>query len=82
MHSFTIHESRNLKQARPKGQYVDLLRRARLLLPHLFHYTILTRSCQYDYFAIIMHLLYNSISVVGIGYYLYKNIFKDIMTSV
>ena len=26
MHSFTIHESRNLKQARPKGQYVDLLR--------------------------------------------------------
>ena len=23
-----IHESRNLKQARPKGQYVDLLRRA------------------------------------------------------
>ena len=28
MHSFAIHESRNLKQARPKGQYVDLLRRA------------------------------------------------------
>ncbi len=26
MHSFTIHESRNLKQARPKGQHVDLLR--------------------------------------------------------
>ena len=27
MYSFTsIHESRNLKQARPKGQYVDLLR--------------------------------------------------------
>ena len=26
MHSFTTHESRNLKQARPKGQYVDLLR--------------------------------------------------------
>ena len=27
MHSFpVIHESRNLKQARPKGQYVDLLR--------------------------------------------------------
>ena len=26
MHSFTIHESHNLKQARPKGQYVDLLR--------------------------------------------------------
>ena len=26
MHSFTIHESRNLKQARPNGQYVDLLR--------------------------------------------------------
>ena len=27
MHSSTvIHESRNLKQARPKGQYVDLLR--------------------------------------------------------
>jgi len=29
MHSFTvIHESRNLKQARPIGQYVDLLRYA------------------------------------------------------
>ena len=26
MHSLTTHESRNLKQARPKGQYVDLLR--------------------------------------------------------
>ena len=29
MHSFsllTTHESRNLKQARPNGQYVDLLR--------------------------------------------------------
>ena len=27
MHSFpVIHESRNLKQARPAGQYVDLLR--------------------------------------------------------
>ena len=26
MYSSTIHESRNLKQARPKGQYVDLLR--------------------------------------------------------
>lgn len=26
MHSFTIHESRNLIQARPKGQYVDLPR--------------------------------------------------------
>ena len=25
---FVIHESRKLKQARPKGQYVDLLRRA------------------------------------------------------
>ena len=29
-----IHESRNLKQARPDGQYVDLLRFLRLLLPH------------------------------------------------
>ena len=29
MHSFTdIHESRDLKQARPYGQYVDLLRYA------------------------------------------------------
>ena len=28
MHSFTIHESRNLIQARPKGQYVDLSRYA------------------------------------------------------
>ena len=38
MHSFTaIHESRNLKQARPKGQYVDLLR-FRLLLPHEYFY--------------------------------------------
>ena len=26
MYSSTIHESRNLKQARPCGQYVDLLR--------------------------------------------------------
>ena len=29
MHSFTLlttHESRNLNQARPRGQYVDLLR--------------------------------------------------------
>ena len=26
MHSLAIHESRNLKQARPSGQYVDLLR--------------------------------------------------------
>ena len=26
MHSYPIHESRNLKQARPNGQYVDLLR--------------------------------------------------------
>ena len=35
MYSFTvIHESRNLKQARPDGQYVDLLRFLRLLLPH------------------------------------------------
>ena len=34
MHSFTdIHESRNLKQARPYSQYVDLLRfRARYSL--------------------------------------------------
>ena len=36
MHSFTTHESRNLKQARPKGQYVDLLR-----------YTLATPSWNY-----------------------------------
>ena len=36
MHSFTTHESRNLKQARPKGQYVDLLR-----------YTLATPSWDY-----------------------------------
>ena len=36
MHSYplALHESRKLKQARPFGQYVDLLRRMRLLLPH------------------------------------------------
>lgn len=36
MYRFTgIHESRNGKQARPVGQYVDLLRTGvRLLLPH------------------------------------------------
>ena len=29
MHSFAVtHESRNSKQARPQGQYVDLLRKA------------------------------------------------------
>ena len=41
MHSFkAIHESRNLKQARPFGQYVDLLRTlfgVRSLLPHGIH---------------------------------------------
>ena len=37
-HSFTVtHESRNLKQARPKGQYVDLLLYESLLLPHNFY---------------------------------------------
>ncbi|MEE1053145.1 MAG: hypothetical protein U0L33_02245 [Acutalibacteraceae bacterium] len=25
---YSLHESRNLKQARPQGQYVDLLRKA------------------------------------------------------
>jgi len=41
MHSFTTHESRNLKQARPNGQYVDLLR-----------YTLATPS--WDYVIIIL----------------------------
>ena len=42
MHSFTTHESRNLKQARPKGQYVDLLR-----------YTLATPS--WDLLGILYH---------------------------
>ena len=39
-----IHESRNLKQARPQdGQYVDLLHAVCLLLPHgiILNFTIL-----------------------------------------
>ncbi len=48
MHSFTIHESRNLKQARPKGQYVDLLR-----------YTLATPS--WDYINIILSLRRRSV---------------------
>ncbi len=44
MHSFTIHESRNLKQARPKGQYVDLLR-----------YTLATPSWLNDKILSLVH---------------------------
>ena len=48
MHSPTaLHESRKLKQARPYGQYVDLLRLdGRLLLPQrqLLYHKILTVS--------------------------------------
>ena len=43
MHSLPIHESRNLKQARPNGQYVDLLR-----------YTLATPS--WDFLEVILSL--------------------------
>ena len=47
MYSFTIHESRNLKQARPKGQYVDLLRTGALTTPsNAKNYTIHSMLCQ------------------------------------
>ena len=42
-----LHESRNLKQARPFGQYVDLLRRKmRSLLPHSMNYITFWYACQ------------------------------------
>ena len=49
MYSFTVtHESRNLKQARPRrDQYVDLLRGIpRLLLPHRAYYITTYDACQ------------------------------------
>ena len=62
-----IHESRKLKQARPNGQDVDLLRIERLLLPHLPHYTINSRKCQensgiYNIFFVLY--FYASVEVV------------------
>ena len=48
MYSFAIHESRNLKQARPNGQYVDLLR-----------YTLATPS--WDFISIILPLSVDSV---------------------
>ncbi len=47
---YAIHESRLLRQARPKGQYVDLTRRdLRKLLPHkcLISYHILIKIVNY-----------------------------------
>ncbi len=52
MHSFTImHESRNLKQARPiNGQYVDLLRTRTLATPstvgHILPHNSVFVKCQ------------------------------------
>ena len=46
MYSYAAHESRNLKQARPFGQDVDLLRkRARYSLTNI-DYTIISQDCQ------------------------------------
>ena len=47
MYSYAAHESRNLKQARPFGQDVDLLRIAALatpLLSNLYHILQITIS--------------------------------------
>ena len=45
--AISIHESRNLKQARPHyGQDVDLLRILRLLLPHATYSNIILSFCQ------------------------------------
>ena len=48
MYSFAVtHESRNLKQARPSGQYVDLLRKcARYSLIRFLQYTTFFTICQ------------------------------------
>ncbi len=57
-HSFTVtHESRNLKQARPFGQYVDLLRfRCALATPS--QQNVLLHSCQILSRLCIFYLLY------------------------
>ena len=54
MHSFTTHESRNLKQARPQGQYVDLLLIRKLATPSQVEIIITPASGFVKTFAVIM----------------------------
>ena len=44
-----IHESRNLKQARPEGQYVDLLRKrfTHATPSQQCHFNIIENDCQW-----------------------------------
>lgn len=66
MHSFTIHESRNLKQARPKGQYVDLLRYTLATPSWDFMNDILSLSMSFvklfKYFSIVRHIRTSCVS--------------------
>ena len=57
MHSFTvIHESRDLKQARPYGQYVDLLRlHARYSLTKDY-YSFFSKFCQCPFLCLQSHI--------------------------
>ena len=45
-YAHSLRESRKLKQARPKGQYVDLLRREALATPSIYNDGIITQLKQ------------------------------------
>ena len=78
MHSFTdIHESRDLKQARPYGQYVDLLRlHARYSLIGTYETLPLMEYFVNILYSIFLYFRYNVIHSHIMYFFLYQSSFN------